>query len=228
MTCPTGLYAWFCPPRRPLVPSVRPAIWPTRRPNGRTGHGRATAASTYPWPYGGPTLAASDNLRRRHRWPPRPYARAAVPSGRRSAAWAAGTDGASAANTSMTPTRPAEYPPSAGLCSFTSGMVKQMPMEAYRGYERLPQPRLLAKPDPLRGGPEFVGLSIEDYLLSGNALAARSRCAVPTVGRCAVQWLPAQWVWIAWTHTDTLPTYYYLNKEIPFEDVIHVRRSADR
>ena len=108
-----------------------------------------------------------------------------------------------------------------------AGLCKQMPMEAYRGYTRLPQPRLLSKPDPLRGGPEFVGLSVEDYLLSGNALAlvtARGADGWPL----AVTWLPAQWVFIQWTITDVLPTYYYIDQPLPFDDVIHVRRSADR
>jgi HK97 family phage portal protein len=108
-----------------------------------------------------------------------------------------------------------------------AGLVKQMPMESYRGYQRLPQPRLLSKPDPLRGGPEFVGLSVEDYLLSGNALAlvtARGVDGWPLT----VSWLPAQWVYVQWTITDPLPSYYYINKPLPFDDVIHVRRSADR
>ena len=108
-----------------------------------------------------------------------------------------------------------------------AGLVKQMPMEAYRGFTRLPQPRLLTKPDPLRGGPEFVGLCIEDYLLSGNAVAlvtARGVDGWPL----ACTWLPAQWVYIQWTLTDVLPTYYYINAPLPFDDVIHVRRSADR
>ena len=108
-----------------------------------------------------------------------------------------------------------------------SGMAKQMPLEAYRGYNRLPQPRLLAKPDPLRGGPEFVGLSVEDYLLSGNALA---RVTVRNVEGwpSAVQWLPAQWVFIGWAQGNALPQYYYLSEPIPFDDVIHIRRGADR
>ena len=108
-----------------------------------------------------------------------------------------------------------------------AGLVKQMPMEAYRGYMRLPQPRLLAKPDLLRGGPEFVGLSVEDYLLSGNTVAlvtARGADGWPL----ACTWLPAQWVFIAWSVYDALPSYYYLNAPLPFDDVIHVRRSADR
>ena len=108
-----------------------------------------------------------------------------------------------------------------------AGLVKQMPMEAYRGFQRLPQPRLLSKPDPLRGGPEFVGLSIEDYLLSGNAIAlvtARGADGWPL----ACTWLPTQWVYIQWDVTQPLPSYYYINRPLPFDDVIHVRRSADR
>ena len=108
-----------------------------------------------------------------------------------------------------------------------AGMCKQMPLEAYRGYTRLPQPRLLAKPDLMRGGPEFVGLNVEDYLLSGNAICrvtVRNAEGWPA----AVQWLPAQWVYIAWNVEAPLPQYYYLSTPLPFDDVIHVRRSADR
>jgi HK97 family phage portal protein len=110
-----------------------------------------------------------------------------------------------------------------------AGLVKQMPMDAYRGYDRLPQPRILKKPDLERGGSEFVGLCVEDYLLSGNALAlvvARGADGWPL----AVKWLPAQWVYIQWNPYDPSQavTYYYLTQELPLEDVIHVRRSADR
>jgi HK97 family phage portal protein len=108
-----------------------------------------------------------------------------------------------------------------------SGMVKQMPIEAYRGYTRIPQPRLLGQPDLMRGGPEFVGLSVEDYLLSGNTVSlvtSRGHDGWPL----SVTWLPAQWVYIAWSVGQGLPDYYYLGTPLPFDDVIHVRRSADR
>lgn len=112
--------------------------------------------------------------------------------------------------------------------SLYGGLVKQMQMEAYRGYERIdPTPRLLQKPDLDRGGPEFVQISVEDYLLSGNTLAvvtARGADGWPL----AVTWLPVLWCFILWQPPDPRPTYYYLNQELPYEDVIHVRRGADR
>ena len=111
-----------------------------------------------------------------------------------------------------------------------SGLVRQMPMDAYRGYQRLPQPRLLAAPDPNRGGPWFVGISVEDYLMSGNAVSiitSRGADGWPL----SVQWLPINWVYIQWNSyyaAETDVSYYYLGAELPYDDVIHVRRGADR
>jgi HK97 family phage portal protein len=109
-----------------------------------------------------------------------------------------------------------------------------MPMESYRGYTRLPTPRLLTKPDLTRGGPEYVQLNVEDYLLSGNAVSlvtARGADGWPLA--CA--WLPIQWVYIQWQAPDPLPTYWYgmapgagAAVPLPFDDVVHVRRGADR
>jgi HK97 family phage portal protein len=87
----------------------------------------------------------------------------------------------------------------------------------------------LQKPDLDRGGSEFVGLSVEDYLLSGNAVAlvmSRGADGWPL----AVRWLPAQWVFIQWNPYDpAVPySYFYLSQELPLDDVIHVRRSCDR
>jgi HK97 family phage portal protein len=111
-----------------------------------------------------------------------------------------------------------------------AGMAKQMPLDAYRGYSRIdPQPRICKKPDLYRGGAEYVGLMVEDYLLSGNAISlvvARGADGWPL----AVKWLPATWVYIQWNPTDPYDevSYYYLSYRLPLEDVIHVRRSADR
>ncbi len=109
-----------------------------------------------------------------------------------------------------------------------AGLVKQMPVDAYRGYQRLaPQPRLCARPDPERAGSWFVHVNVEDYLLSGNAISlvtARGADGWPL----SVVWLPAQWVFILWTPYTDYATYNYLGQELPIEDVIHVRRGADR
>ena len=108
------------------------------------------------------------------------------------------------------------------------GMCKQMTMEAYRGETKLPRPLLLAAPDPTRGGPWFVQVSVEDYLLNGNAIAtitARGADGWPL----AVCWWPASWVYITWTPPDPTSAHYWLmGSELNPADVIHVRRGADR
>ena len=111
-----------------------------------------------------------------------------------------------------------------------SGLVRQMPMDAYRGYQRLPTPRLLHRPDPNEAGSWFVGVSVEDYLLYGNAVAlitSRGADGWPL----SVWWLPAPTVYVQW---DTFGgstanvTYTYYGTVLPTDDVIHVKRGADR
>jgi HK97 family phage portal protein len=110
------------------------------------------------------------------------------------------------------------------------GMCKQMPLDAYRAGALLPRPQLLARPDPDRGRPWFVQNSVEDYLLNGNAVSViltRGADGWPT----SVQWLPAAWVYIVW-NPGAIPdvAYYYAWSAVPLnnDDVIHVRRGADR
>jgi HK97 family phage portal protein len=110
-----------------------------------------------------------------------------------------------------------------------SGMMKQMGMDAYRGADKLPRPKLLEAPDPFRGGPWFVHNSVEDYLLNGNAISvvtARGADGWPL----AVRWLPAGWVYIVADvyAADSDVAYYYLGRPLPAADVVHVRRGADR
>jgi HK97 family phage portal protein len=113
------------------------------------------------------------------------------------------------------------------------GMCKQMNLDAYRGGIPLPRPMLLARPDPDRGRAWFVQVSVEDYLLNGNAIAvvtSRGADGWPT----SVMWLPASWVYIQWNpaQLDEVSYYYggwgYGSTLLPIDDVIHVRRGADR
>jgi HK97 family phage portal protein len=112
------------------------------------------------------------------------------------------------------------------------GLTKQMPMDAYRGLQRInPTPRICQRPDPLRAGSWFVENSVVDYLLNGNAVAlitSRGFDGWPL----SVTWLPAAWVYIEWRTgvfgAENDVAYYYLGAELPFDDVIHVRRGADR
>jgi HK97 family phage portal protein len=108
-----------------------------------------------------------------------------------------------------------------------AGLVRQCAMECWRGYQRLPTPRLLERPDPWRGGPWFVGVNVEDYLLSGNAISlitSRGADGWPL----SVQWLPVNMVYILWDWYTGELTYTYLGQPLPLEDVVHVRRGADR
>lgn len=109
-----------------------------------------------------------------------------------------------------------------------SGMCKQMAMHLYRNGVRLPAPRLLGAPDPDNSGPWFVHVSVEDYLLQGNAL-----CVVTVRGAdgwpLAVKWIPASWASITWFPGDpTSIAYWYLGQPLPVDDVVHIKRGADR
>lgn len=107
------------------------------------------------------------------------------------------------------------------------GMTKQMPMDAYRGIEPLPRPRLLSRPDPLNARSWFVQCSIEDYLLNGNAVAyvtARGVDGWPT----AVVWLPVNLVAVTWQPPNPFGTYWYNGVELDPYNVVHVKRGADR
>lgn len=119
--------------------------------------------------------------------------------------------------------------PSVSRClGLYGGLMKQMKMRAYRGDMVLPQPPLLDAPDPTRGGPWFVQLAVEDYLLSGNAISyVTSRGADGWPLACV--WLPAPSVSIMWTPPDfNAVEYFYLGSKLNGPDVVHVRRGADR
>ena len=108
-----------------------------------------------------------------------------------------------------------------------SGLCKQMHMDAWRGEDMLPRPRLLDRPDPTRARSWYVHVSVEDYLLEGNAISLVTSRGVDG-WPLTVQWVPAAWVYIVWTIGMARPDYYLLGQQLPFEDVIHVRRGADR
>jgi HK97 family phage portal protein len=107
-----------------------------------------------------------------------------------------------------------------------SGMLKQTPLDAWRGIQPLPRPRLLDRPDPTNARSWFVQNCVEDYLLNGNAvnlITARGPDGWPTA--CA--WIPASWVFIQWWPGG--PTKYFAyGQELPSADVVHIKRGADR
>jgi HK97 family phage portal protein len=105
-------------------------------------------------------------------------------------------------------------------------MLKQAPLDAWRGLTALPRPRLLERPDPDNARSWFVQCQVEDYLLNGNAIhvvTARGFDGWPLT----VSWVPAQWVNVLWTPGGEV-TYSVRGKQIPRQDVVHVKRGADR
>ena len=110
------------------------------------------------------------------------------------------------------------------------GMIKQMPMDAYRGGQPFDRPALLDSPDPTIAWPRsrFVQSSVEDYILSGNAVSyvtARGADGWPL----AVKYLPITWVYITWSPGDYGTVQYtYLGEVLNPANVIHVARGVDR
>jgi HK97 family phage portal protein len=120
-----------------------------------------------------------------------------------------------------------QIPAVARCLQIYSGLVRQMHMDVYRGDQKLPRPRLLERPDPLNAGSWFVGISVEDYLLSGNAVALITSRGVDG-WPLTVQYLPINYVYIVWIPGQALPDYYFYGQPLPVEDVVHVKRGADR
>jgi HK97 family phage portal protein len=106
-----------------------------------------------------------------------------------------------------------------------------MPIDVYRGDTPLATPPICRRPDPIRARSWLVQVCVEDYLLSGNAIlrvTARDSTGWPV----SVEWLPANWVYIQMQTglygTETDVDYFYLGELLPYDDIIHVRRGADR
>ncbi|HSS11152.1 MAG TPA: phage portal protein [Acidimicrobiales bacterium] len=115
--------------------------------------------------------------------------------------------------------------------ALIAGMFMQMPMDAYRAATVLPRPALLSRPDPNEARSWFVGCHVEDYLLNGNAVSlvtARNAEQWPA----SVMWLDAYGVSLMWDpprgDRPAQLSYWYRGQELPPDDVIHVKRSADR
>lgn len=105
------------------------------------------------------------------------------------------------------------------------GLISQLDMNAVRGQDVLPRPRLLERPDPDMAQTTFLGVHVEDYLLHGNALHLVTVRDATTGWPAAARWYAAS----RWNLTleDTGLTYWLDGTRIPRADVVHVRRGAD-
>lgn len=131
------------------------------------------------------------------------------------------------------PARPTEQmkglPAVTRATGLISGLIRQMHLDAYRGEQLMPTPRLCDRPDPSKGWgrARFLGVHVEDYLHHGNAISlvtSRDEDGYPA----SVMWLPA----INVSLSDERPwggplRYWYLGRALPVDDVIHVARGAD-
>lgn len=129
----------------------------------------------------------------------------------------------------MTPDRAKALPAVARAIGVIAGMVSQCPMGDYKGTPPRPMqtPRLLEQPDPDQSRTWWVGVQVEDWLLNGNAVhyvTSRDAEGWPAT----TVWLPADWVSVRWTPGGGLPTYWIGERELARDNVIHVRRGADR
>ena len=118
-------------------------------------------------------------------------------------------------------------PSVARATSLYSGLIKTCQLDAYRGTDPLTRPRLLDAPDPDESRSWFVGVQIEDYLWHGNAVClvtSRHADGWPA----SVVWVPAAWLAIAWVPGEPRHRYMLGDRTLPFDDVVHVRRGADR
>jgi HK97 family phage portal protein len=119
--------------------------------------------------------------------------------------------------------------PSVGKClTVYQNLLGQMPMEAYRGIDPLPRPRLLHKPDPQRNRFWFIARHAADYLLNGNAVhyvTSRDADNWPKT----VVWLPASRVTLEPRQGNTLlrPVYRFDGRELRDADVVHTMRGCD-
>lgn len=126
-----------------------------------------------------------------------------------------------------TASRAKSIPALARVLQLIGGIIRQMPMDDYRGVDPLPRPRLLEAPDPDVARSWWVGNHVDDYLLHGNAIhmiTARDPSGWPT----AASWVPAEWITITWDvdHPGEV-SYWAGGQQLPRRDIVHVRRGAD-
>lgn len=124
--------------------------------------------------------------------------------------------------------RTARKVPGVGRALSIYSLIAAMPMDAYRGPDPLPRPRLLDQPDPteLGGAPLFIRDHVQDYLFHGNAMhlvTARDQYGWPL----AVRYFPAEHWSIICDPLGGNRQYYLFGQEVPTGDVIHCRRGTD-
>lgn len=105
-----------------------------------------------------------------------------------------------------------------------SGLIGQMPLDAVKdGVPTRPRPTVLDRPDPNLSSFNFIGSSVKDWWVHGNALSlitARDETGRPA----AVRYFPP-WAWSV--RDDETDSYYLHGKRVDARDVLHVQRGVD-
>jgi HK97 family phage portal protein len=105
------------------------------------------------------------------------------------------------------------------------GMVAACSLQHMKGRETLEvTPRLLQRPDPDMALPTWIQVHVEDWFLHGNAchlITAYGADSYPA----AMRWFPAhQW---GIQDRNGQPVYLLNGREVPREQVVHVKRGVD-
>lgn len=129
----------------------------------------------------------------------------------------------------MSPSRARSLPAVARVIGLIAGMIKQMPLDVYQSDgTKAPRPRLLEQPDPTVARSWWVGMQVEDYLLNGNAVGLITSRSVADGYPLTIGWVPAEWVTVILSQDGRSVSYWVGGTELPYGNVVHVRRGADR
>lgn len=126
----------------------------------------------------------------------------------------------------MTTSRALSVPAIARCVQVIESAIRVCPLDAVRGDQVKPRPRVLSRPDPTRGLAWWLGVNVRDYLLEGNALqlvTSRDAYGYPA----SVAWLPAAHTMMAVDPVTGEPVYWHRGVQLDAQDVMHVRRGAD-
>ncbi len=112
--------------------------------------------------------------------------------------------------------------------ALIAGMASQMPMEKARGWEILPRPPILRRPDPTKSRSWFVSMHMWDYLLHGNAVHYITSRFPESGLPASTMWLPAEQVTITWDPDDSAKVAYFMGgQQLDNANIVHVQRGAD-
>lgn len=119
--------------------------------------------------------------------------------------------------------------PGVAMALHVYSLIASCQLQLVRGSDVLPAPRMLDRPDPDEARVTFVGSHVEDWWLNGNAasLVTARFAGGPVAGYpAAARWYPS-WRWTVQDDGRGQPLYRLDGRDVPREDVVHVKRGQD-